>query len=67
MLNTIIRGRYQIDMLLGKGGYGATYRAVDSTVQRVVALKAIRLRVVFFLSTDYLDNASSNGRYFCIL
>ncbi len=35
-------GHYRIESLLGKGGMGAVYRAVDSTVDRPVALKVIR-------------------------
>jgi serine/threonine-protein kinase len=34
-------GKYRIVALLGKGGFGTVYRAIDTTLDRVVALKVL--------------------------
>ncbi len=36
---TVLRGRYQLGKVLGRGGFGITYRAMDMNVQVDVAVK----------------------------
>jgi len=43
-------GAYRLDQLLGEGGMGAVYRAVDTKLNRAVAIK--------FLSTDVADSSA---------
>jgi len=38
-INQVLRGRYQIQSLLGQGGFGTVYRAWDLNVQRWCAVK----------------------------
>lgn len=36
---TILQGRYELEQLLGQGGFGAVYRAYDRRLQTTVAIK----------------------------
>ena len=42
LLCQVVDGRYRVDELLGVGGMGAVYRAVQLTMNRPVALKVLR-------------------------
>jgi serine/threonine protein kinase len=38
-VTTILQGRYELQQLLGQGGFGAVYRAYDRRLQTTVAIK----------------------------
>ena len=42
LVGRVMAGRFLISELLGKGGYGAVYRACQTSIQRDVAVKVIR-------------------------
>ena len=45
-------GRFRVEAILGSGGMGEVYKAIDPTLQRVVAVKTVRPDIS---NPDYLD------------
>ncbi len=41
MIGTTLNGRFRLDRELGRGGMGAVYRAIDSVLERPVAIKVL--------------------------
>ena len=38
-VGTVLAGRYSVGKVLGKGGFGVTYKAFDTLMGRIVAIK----------------------------
>lgn len=51
----IVRGKYVIESLLGKGGFGEVYKAVDSQLERPVAIKVIQRNALGSTADEYLE------------
>lgn len=62
LLGRIVGGRYPVVGLLGRGGMGAVYRAVQEPLGRIVALKLIRPEAL--VSHDDGDQTSPQRRRF---
>ena len=54
-LTSLQNGRYQIERILGQGGFGITYRAVQTSLGRTVAIKE-------FFMKDYCERAEDSTR-----
>ena len=44
-VNELVNGRYEIEEILGEGGFGAVYRARDVVLNRPVAVKRLHREV----------------------
>ncbi|MBU3853790.1 MAG: SEL1-like repeat protein [Candidatus Paraprevotella stercoravium] len=53
-LTTLQNGRYRIECILGQGGFGITYRAVQSSLGRTVAIKE-------FFMKDYCERVEDSS------
>jgi serine/threonine protein kinase len=61
----IVRNRYQIIDVLGKGGVGITYGAIDLQTQERVAIKAVSLKLEANRTTRTRGKSFSATKSFC--
>ncbi len=63
-LGTTLRGRYRLDALLGEGGMGAVYTAIDLQLDRKVAVKMLHSHLATHgeLVARFLREARAVGR-----
>ncbi len=54
LIGRVIDGRFEVRRCLGAGGMGAVYEAVQTSVERPVALKVIRGHVTKELASRFL-------------
>ena len=52
---TILGGRYRIERVIGQGGFGITYEAVNETLEMTVAIKE-------FYCRDYTERNVEESR-----
>ncbi len=56
-MKTVGNGRYQLEKKIGKGGFGTTYKALDTNINTNVAIKEFICK-----SSDELDKALNEAR-----
>ncbi|HPS42068.1 MAG TPA: serine/threonine-protein kinase, partial [Anaerolineaceae bacterium] len=53
-------GKYELHEQLGRGGFGTVYRAIDTTLDRVVALKILHPQLT--TDPDFLERFRNEAR-----
>jgi serine/threonine protein kinase len=53
--DVIVRGKYRIVDMLGKGGFGEVYKARDTQLEREVAIKVIQRAAAGSTAAEFLD------------
>ncbi len=62
LIGRTIAGQYRVDALLGKGGFGAVYRAWDVALERPVAIKTIHAHHAGQLADRFRREAKVQAR-----